>query len=291
MALANTAWILASNGYKVLVVDWDLEAPGLYKFYRPFLDRAKIAHTPGVLDIVNDYALAVSRKEDRTADWHVEYAQLTKHAISLSWPDFPAGGTLDFVSAGRQNRDYSAAATSFDWDTFYDRGGGQFFDEMRKSMKREYDYTLIDSRTGLNDIADICTVHLPDILVDCFTLSDQSVEGAAVVAQNMTERYHYQNIRVLPVAMRIENSEKVKVDVGLAWARQQFGPFPTELSEEEAAKYWKEVIIPYQPFYAFEETLATFGDTPGQPLSLLTAFERLTAAITENRVTLSLIHI
>ena len=152
-------------------------------------------------------------------------------------------------------------------------------------MKREYDYTLIDSRTGLNDIADICTVHLPDILVDCFTLSDQSVEGAAVVAQNMTERYHYQNIRVLPVAMRIENSEKVKVDVGLAWARQQFGPFPTELSEEEAAKYWKEVIIPYQPFYAFEETLATFGDTPGQPLSLLTAFERLTAAITENRVT------
>lgn len=99
MALANTAWILASNGYKVLVVDWDLEAPGLYKFYRPFLDRAKIAHTPGVLDIVNDYALAVSRKEDRTADWHVEYAQLTKHAISLSWPDFPAGGTLDFVSA------------------------------------------------------------------------------------------------------------------------------------------------------------------------------------------------
>jgi tetratricopeptide (TPR) repeat protein len=285
MALANTAWILASNGYKVLVVDWDLEAPGLYKFYRPFLDRAKIAHTPGVLDIVNDYALAVSRKEDRAADWHVEYAQLTKHAISLSWPDFPAGGTLDFVSAGRQNRDYSAAATSIDWDTFYDRGGGQFFDEMRKSMKREYDYTLIDSRTGLNDIADICTVHLPDILVDCFTLSDQSVEGAAVVAQNMTERYNYQNIRVLPVAMRIENSEKVKVDVGLAWARQQFGPFPTELSEEEAAKYWKEVIIPYQPFYAFEETLATFGDTPGQPLSLLTAFERLTAAITENRVT------
>ena len=43
MALANTAWILASNGYKVLVVDWDLDSPGLHKFYRPFLDRAKVS--------------------------------------------------------------------------------------------------------------------------------------------------------------------------------------------------------------------------------------------------------
>lgn len=27
MALANTAWILAANGKRVLAVDWDLEAP------------------------------------------------------------------------------------------------------------------------------------------------------------------------------------------------------------------------------------------------------------------------
>jgi hypothetical protein len=285
MALANTAWILASNGYKVLVVDWDLDSPGLYKFYRPFLDRAKITATPGVIDLITDYAWAATRAEDRPPDWHVEYAQLTKHAISLSWPDFPDGGTLDYVSAGRQNRDYSSDVASIDWDNLYERlGAGQFFDEMRKAMKREYDYTLIDSRTGLNDIADICTVHLPDILVDCFTLSDQSVEGAAAVAKNVANRYHYRNIRVLPVATRIENSERERLDVGLAWARQQFGLFPMGLTEEEAAKYWAEVVIPYRPFYAFEETLAAFGDPPGSPLSLLTAFERLTAAITENGV-------
>jgi len=28
MALANIAWILASNGKRVLIIDWDLEAPG-----------------------------------------------------------------------------------------------------------------------------------------------------------------------------------------------------------------------------------------------------------------------
>ena len=38
MALANVAWILASNGLKVLVVDWDLDSPGLHKYFHPFLD-------------------------------------------------------------------------------------------------------------------------------------------------------------------------------------------------------------------------------------------------------------
>lgn len=33
MALANMAWILASNGKRVLVVDWDLEAPGYIDFF------------------------------------------------------------------------------------------------------------------------------------------------------------------------------------------------------------------------------------------------------------------
>ena len=83
-------------------------------------------------------------------------------------------------------------------------------------MKAHYDYTLIDSRTGLSDIADICTVHLPDILVDCFTLNDQSIEGRPPSPRTSTQRYHYRNIRVLPVPMRIDEAEKDKADVGLA---------------------------------------------------------------------------
>ena len=38
MALANVAWILAANGKRVLVADWDLESPGLHRFFQPFLD-------------------------------------------------------------------------------------------------------------------------------------------------------------------------------------------------------------------------------------------------------------
>ncbi|HCU92521.1 MAG TPA: hypothetical protein DHU96_07160, partial [Actinobacteria bacterium] len=33
MALANVAWILAANGKRVLAADWDLESPGLHRFF------------------------------------------------------------------------------------------------------------------------------------------------------------------------------------------------------------------------------------------------------------------
>ena len=263
MALANVAWILASNGLKVLVVDWDLESPGLHPYFRPFLDPAKVATTPGIIELINDYAWDATQVADPSADWVQGYAQIMPHAISLNWSFFPGSGTLDFVSAGRQNRDYSAASTAIDWDNFYDRlGGGQFIDALRADMKAHYDYTLIDSRTGLSDIADICTVHLPDILVDCFTLNNQSIDGAAAIGRNVEQRYHYRNIQVLPVPMRIDEAEKDKADAGLATARARFGKMRAVMSQYDENDYWASVQIPYKPFYAFEETLAVFGDAP-----------------------------
>ena len=167
------------------------------------------------------------------------------------------------MSAGRQNRDYYSSVAQIDWDNFYDRlGGGQFFNALRADMKSNYDYTLIDSRTGLSDIADICTVHLPDILVDCFTLNNQSIEGAAEIARVIDQRYHDRNIRILPVPMRIDDAEKEKLDVGRSLARRRFDQFPRGMTAEEADAYWSSVEIPYRAYYAFEEMLATFGESP-----------------------------
>jgi CO dehydrogenase nickel-insertion accessory protein CooC1 len=285
MALANVAWILAGNGKRVLAVDWDLESPGLHKFFHPFLDESTVSATPGVIEIINEYQLAALDPEPRPSDWHREYAQVQRHAVSLKWDHFPHGGQLDFLSAGRQNRDYSAAVCSLDWDDFYERlGGGRFFRAMRDDMKEKYDYVLIDSRTGLSDVADICTIELPDILTICFTLSDQSIEGAANVAGQISRRYRDREIRVLPVPMRIEDGEKEKLDVGRAMARTKFEGFPGDLTQEQSAQYWASVEVPYKPFYAFEETLATFGDDPGSPTSLLASFERINRAVTSGEV-------
>ena len=285
MAMANVAWIIASNGKRVLAVDWDLESPGLHKFFHPFLDESTITATPGVIEIINDYASAAVGPAPADDDWYLECARVDRHAVSLEW-SFPRGGKLDFLSAGRQNRDYSTAVCSLDWDNFYDRlGGGRFFRAMREDMKRNYDYVLIDSRTGLSDVADICTIELPDVLTVCFTLSDQSIEGAANVARQISGRYRDRNIRVLPVPMRIEDGEKVKLDIGRVLARMRFEGFPAGLSQEDSALYWASVEVPYKPFYAFEEILATFGDNPGSPASLLSSFERITDAVTGGRIT------
>ncbi|MGV9871564.1 FxSxx-COOH system tetratricopeptide repeat protein [Streptomyces cellulosae] len=296
MALANTAWILAANGKRVLAVDWDLEAPGLHRFFHPFMDLEALAATPGVINIIEDYAWAATTgPRERPDDWHLPYASVEQHALSVN-PErfdltFQDGGSLDFLSAGRQDRAYSTTVTSFEWDNFYERlGGGKFLDALRADMKATYDYVLIDSRTGLSDNADICTIQMPDVLVDCFTLSDQSLEGAAAVARNIEEGYRPRRIRVLPVPMRIDEGEKEKVDAGRALARARFeglpkGPGGRGLSAQELSAYWGNVEIPYRPYYAYEETLATVGDESGIANSLLSAFERLTAVITDREVT------
>jgi hypothetical protein len=72
MALANVAWILATNGRRVLVVDWDLEAPGLHHYFRPFLVDRALKSTPGIFDLVFDYTLAALTPGDEEAglDWY-----------------------------------------------------------------------------------------------------------------------------------------------------------------------------------------------------------------------------
>ncbi|MFI6644152.1 FxSxx-COOH system tetratricopeptide repeat protein [Streptomyces sp. NPDC050504] len=285
MALANVAWILASNGHRVLTVDWDLEAPGLHRFFHPFLDPVLLRATPGLINLIDDYRQEALREvPGRAPDWHRSYARVRPHAMSVNWP-FPEGGSLDFLSAGQRQRDYSIVG-NMDWDLFYaSYGGGQFFDAMRADMQRYYDYTLIDSRTGLSDLADICTVQMPQTLVVCFTLSDQSIEGAAAVAHDIGDRYRDRGIRILPVAMRIDYGEKDKVDAGRALARERFTGLPLGLEGEELAEYWGSVEIPYRPFYAYEEILAAFGDAPKVASSMLTSCERLTSVVTEGRIT------
>ena len=284
MALANVAWILAANGRRVLVADWDLESPGLHRFYAPFLPT-DASDAPGVIDMVRAYEWAALRNTDGGPGLAAESAQVQQYAFSLNW-DFPKGGGLDFLSAGRQNNDYAATLGGLDWDNFYDRlSGAAFFDALRADMKRRYDHVLIDSRTGLSDVADICTVHLPDVLVDCFTLSTQGIEGAARIARDISSTYASRGIRILPVPMRVDPAEKERAEAGHAYARQKFAGFPAGMPEAERLRYWAAVEVPYRPFYAYEETLAVFGDPPGSPNTLLASFERITRHITDGAIT------
>jgi MinD-like ATPase involved in chromosome partitioning or flagellar assembly len=284
MAMANLAWILAANGKRVLIVDWDLESPGLHRYYAPsLLDPQALAATQGVVNMVREFEdlAAETPDEERGPNWYRQLARVSDYAIAIRWP-FPGDGALHYMSSGLQNRSYSSTVATLDWERFYERlGGGELFNAFREDMKQNYDYAFIDSRTGLSDVADICTLHLPDVVVDCFTLNNQGLEGALMVASSVS-KFNSHPIRLLAVPMRVDEAEKNKADAGRAAARARFGDL--KLDELSNSRYWGQVEIPYVPFYNYEETLATFADDPNDQHTLLRAYIRLAEVLTEGEV-------
>jgi tetratricopeptide (TPR) repeat protein len=376
MVLANVAWLLASNGKRVLVIDWDLEAPGLHRYFHPFLKDPELRCSHGLIDFVVDYemklqelghraaeeegdaapgkiaipplivaddvpalaqpvnvdsaaetALAQPVRVDAAADAALAQPVNVDSAAEAAAParaeeparggvvghedppiperwaalvraqvtnvhlyiqplraEIPREGEIDFLPAGLQGPGYAARVNSFDWAGLYDkRYGWELFEGVKEELRREYDYILVDSRTGVSDTSGICTVQLPDALVACFTLNNQGIDGASSVASFVHEQRP--DIEVFPVPMRVESSEKEKADRRKSFAQERFSRFPASaLGGEGRERYWGEVSFPYVPFYAYEEVLAVFGDKPGEAASLLAAAERLSGYLTAGDV-------
>jgi cellulose biosynthesis protein BcsQ len=291
MALANAAWILAANGYRVLAVDWDLEAPGLHRYFAPFLLDQDLTATDGIIDFVREFeaaALVAPKRakevgEEPNPQWYKPLAVLGRYAVRLNFDFGPGGGHLDFVPAGRQGSYYSERVNAFDWKNFYDRlGGGAFLEAAKEDVRLRYDYILIDSRTGVSDTSGICTVQMPQILVVFFTASNQSMIGAAAVANSVRRQQaaHRKgsepDVRVLPVLTRLELSLSPKMEKRRKFAEKLFDPFLDHIAQEEDRKrYWGRVQTKNYPFYVYEEVLATIKDNPYETGSLLESMKNL----------------
>jgi cellulose biosynthesis protein BcsQ len=286
MALANVAWILASNGSRVLVVDWDLEAPGLHRYFQPFIVDGDLVDTDGLIDYMWSVTSAImSGSVTQGALQKSAFPDLLDYAICIDWP-FPDGGSLDFIPAGRQGTNYPQRVNSFDWGNFYERlDGAKVLRSVRDRLRKAYDYVLIDSRTGVSDTAGICTVQMPDALVGFFTMNNQSIEGVAAVLDSalaLRSKTGEGRLRVYPVVSRVEDGEQDKLEASRSRYREVFSRF-VDSSRGSVREYWDDMEIPYKKFFAYEEVLATFGDyagARGSQYSLLSAIERLTRRIT-----------
>ena len=64
-------------------------------------------------------------------------------------------------------------------------------------------------------------------------------------------------------------------------SRRRFADFISHLPADSRTPYWDEIEIPYQPYYAYEEVLATFGNPSPSVGSVLYAMERLAARLTD----------
>ena len=118
MALSNIAWILSSNGYDVLLIDWDLEAPGLHRYLRPFLVDPELSSTPGLIDFVWDAArINMTPADDHVPSTVTEFPSLEDYVVGLDW-DFHDNGSISFIPAGRQDENYAQRVNTFNWDNF-----------------------------------------------------------------------------------------------------------------------------------------------------------------------------
>jgi cellulose biosynthesis protein BcsQ len=293
MALANVAWILASNGKRVIAIDWDLEAPGLHRYFRPFLVDKELSgqESQGVIDMVLEYARRAAAPpppgEAVDTRWYEKHADFSKWKKRLRWPsgdDLRLGpdgrGSIDFVPAGRQDTEYAQKVNSFDWRSFYDKlNGGAFLDAARRKFG-DYDYVLIDSRTGVSDTSGICTVHLPDTVVICFTLNFQSINGAAGIASSI--RGQRPDVRLWPVPMRIDGSEEKLLGRMKRYSRLVFSPVLD--SSVNADQYWFSMEVPYSARYAYAEKLSLFEEQTSITASTLPSMELLTGFLTAESV-------
>jgi len=278
MALANVAWVLASSGKSVLAIDWDLEAPGLHRYFEPFLADNKLERSTGVIDFVRDFATAAVATESTAGpNWFEEYSNILAHAVPVEW-EFPGEGLLHLVPAGKQDEAYSLRVNSFDWQNFYERlGGGVLLEAVNQNLRGVYDFILIDSRTGVSDTSGICIIQMPDELVICYTLNRQSIYGASSSARSAFRMRHTglgkPTLKIWPLPTRIEKAEKEHLQFASTVARARFSGLMRQLTPEEEDAYWGRIAVDYEAYYAYEEVLAAFGDLPRQASSMLAKME------------------
>jgi tetratricopeptide (TPR) repeat protein len=166
LALANSAVLLAQSGRNVLMVDFDLEAPGLDSFAELGITPGR----PGVVEYFTEFA------EAGTAPQLSNYVEACRA--------FPGGGELWLMPSGTKDKDYNRKRDQLNWSELYDVGLGALLIEEWKAeiqLRIQPDYVFVDSRTGLTDIGGVCTLHLPDLVVALFALNKQNLDGVRSV--------------------------------------------------------------------------------------------------------------
>ncbi len=278
MALANVGAVMAAAGHRVLLIDWDLEAPGLEIYFeksgRLVGDPAK---TPGVVDVVEGYG------KGAPLDWR--NCRLTADVF---------GHPIDIISAGRRGDDYRQRIQQLDWDTLYRHHNiGNHIDALRNEWRESYDFILVDSRTGITDIGDVCTVILPDVLVLLFVTNFQNIAGIKnVMARAISARsklpVNRNKLLGVPVPARDERDKEY--DKSLEWQRifaEEFSDLYREWLPHDVAPSdaLNRLFIPYVAGWSFGERIPVLESERERldPTSLGAAYARL-ATLLSNRL-------
>lgn len=174
LALLNVALLLARRGNRVAIADFDLEAPGVdaYSGFRPPSGDQR-----GVMEFLASY-LDDPRKFAPSCADYVYQVKLAKN--------FPKHSAIYVMRAGRQDDAYRRNLARLDWNTLMSRqDGGALLENLKFELFDDYgcNFLLVDSRTGLNDVAGLCTGTLADAVVLMFYPDEQNARGISEVGK------------------------------------------------------------------------------------------------------------
>jgi cellulose biosynthesis protein BcsQ len=256
MALANIAQILADQfRRRVLTIDWDLEAPGLHRFF----DLEDSDVSGGLIEVLEDYK-ELLRTEVKLPEKLVDIKNFISKRYIKEVRRFSQGGSISVLPAGRPSKEYADRVNKFSWEEFYANWHGfGFIEDLKQELKTYdgFDIVLVDSRTGVTDIGGICTLQLPDVVVLLFALNEQNIAGVRLVANRIAEKASEIESREQPPALIIRPSRVERSGNQRELAKWQ-KIAATQLSDYFDGDHAESVIarrnIPYVGDFSYGET-------------------------------------
>jgi MinD-like ATPase involved in chromosome partitioning or flagellar assembly len=202
------AYLSIYKNKKILLWDWDFEAPGLHVYFDKTNEEIV---SKGTIELLSEY---VRTMRSRNIVIQADLPYLTKEYITTLIPESIDGGRIDLLPAGNYSDNFTQNVINFNWQEFYELLDGVTYIELLKKQLNnlDYDYIFIDSRTGISDYSGICNIQLPELTVVVITPNEQNFNGSTRIAKQIVEsNYVKENHRkpwVLPIFSRLDLSNK-----------------------------------------------------------------------------------
>jgi MinD-like ATPase involved in chromosome partitioning or flagellar assembly len=173
LALVHTAWALAREGRRVVLLDLDLMAPSLWSLF-------------GTGEAADGFVELV-------ADWQEGKAPSVEPYLRRMPLDARASGTLHVMGAGRLDERYFTTLEGLDWQWLLDAQRGpaaseSFLEFLRKQLTEHLaaDIIFIDSPSGLSETSNVCLRLLADVVALFFVPTHVQLEGVSRVVGLLT---------------------------------------------------------------------------------------------------------
>lgn len=188
--LASAALQLARKGKNVMMVDTDIEAPGLATL---FFDEDAIRN--GVLDYLLEHPLSG--------------ADISDYVLDVTEPTLLAegDGNLYVLPAGKVDKNYLQKLARIDYQDHREDALRDALCGMLEAIRNRYpvDYILIDARAGFHDMGGIAVAQLPHGAALFGNDSRQSWDGMTRVIHTVAA-CHTDNIPILIADCMCENT-------------------------------------------------------------------------------------